>query len=89
MVKGEFRPLQQRGRRSLQPAGKPFEYWAAIPDQAKNQTRVGRYNLRDFSFQTVLAVPLLTFDSFSMWVDETEARLLVVYEGQLLQLPLY
>ena len=29
----------------------------------------------------------LTFDSFSMWVDDKEAKLLIVYEGQLLRLP--
>jgi hypothetical protein len=60
----------------------------AIPDREKNRTRVGRYNSRDFSFQTTLDVQQLTFDSFSMWVDEKDAKLLVVYEGHLLRLPL-
>jgi hypothetical protein len=87
-VTGEFAPLLQEGSRSLQPAGKPFEHWAAIPDREKNRTRVGRYNSRDFSFQATLDVQLLTFDSFSMRVDEKEAKLFVVYEGQLLRLPL-
>ncbi len=87
-VKGEFAPLLQEGHRSLQPAGKPFEYWAAIPDHEKNETRVGRYNSRDFSFQPALNLSQLTFDSFSMWADEKGAKLLVVYEGQLLRLPL-
>jgi hypothetical protein len=31
---------------------------------------------------------VLIFDSFSMWVDEKEAKLLVIYEWQLLQSPL-
>src|SRR5262245_3911687 len=84
-VAGEFAPLLQEGQRSLQPTGKPFEYWAAIPDREKNRTRVGRYNSRDFSFQTALDIQQLTFDSFSMWVDEKEVKLLVVYEGQLLR----
>jgi hypothetical protein len=87
-VAGEFAPLLQEGRRFLQPTGKPFEYWAAIPNREKNQTRVGRYNARDFSFQMALDVSQLTFDGFSMWVDEREAKLLVIYEGQLLRLPL-
>jgi hypothetical protein len=30
-VEGEFAPLLQEGRRSPQPAGKPFEYRVAIP----------------------------------------------------------
>jgi hypothetical protein len=88
-VTGEFAPLLQEGQRSLQPTGKPFEYWAAIPDREKNRTRVGRYNSRDFSFQTAFDLQQLTFDSFSMWVDEKEAKLLVVYEGQLLRAPLH
>src|SRR5262249_45539621 len=87
-VTGEFEPLLQEGRRSLQPAGRPFEYWAAIPDRENNRTRVGRYNSRDFSFQTALDIQQLTFDSFSMWVDEKEAKLFVVYQEQLLRLPL-
>jgi hypothetical protein len=87
-VSGEFAPLLQKGRRSLQHTGNPFEYWVAIPDREKNRTRVGRYNSRDFSFQTTLDVQQLTFDSFSMWVDEKDAKLLVVYEGHLLRLPL-
>ena len=87
-VTGEFAPLLQEARRSLQSTGKPIEYWAAIPDRENNRTRVGRYNPRDFSFQPAFDVQQLTFNSFSMWVDEKEAKLLVVYEGQLLRLPL-
>lgn len=87
-VRGLFDPLLQEGKRSLQPTGRADEFWAAVPNQQQNQTRVGRYSLRDFSFQTILVVPHLTFDSFQMWVDEAGARLYVVYEGQLLRLPL-
>ncbi|HYG79398.1 MAG TPA: HEAT repeat domain-containing protein, partial [Pyrinomonadaceae bacterium] len=57
---GVFEPLLQGGKRFLQPAGRPAEYWAAIPDRAKNETRVGRYNAKDFSFQ-----PLLVIHSYS------------------------
>lgn len=85
---GEFAPLLQEGRRSLQPTGKPFEYWAAIPDRENNRTRVGRYNSKDFSFHKELDAEHLTFDSFSMWVDEAEAKLFILYQGQLLRLPL-
>lgn len=89
LVSGVFTPLQLHGlKRSLQPTAKPDEYWAALPTRARNQTVVGRYNTRDFSFQPVLVVPQITFDSVEMWVDETEMRLYVVYEGQLLRMPL-
>jgi hypothetical protein len=87
LLSGVFAPLEEEGKRFLQPTAKPFEYWAAIPEHTINQTRVGRYNLKDFSFQTLLVVPHLTFDSMSMWVDETDSQLYVVYEGQLLRLP--
>lgn len=88
LVKGVFEPLLQEENRLLQPTGRPDEFWAAIADRQKNQTRVGRYSLRNFSFQTLLVVPHLTFDSTRMWVDEAGARLYIVYEGQLLRLPL-
>lgn len=87
MAKGVFEPLTQKGDRPLQPTGGPDEFWAAVPDREKNETRVGRYSLRDFSFRTALVVPHLAFGSTSSWVDETAGRLFVVYEGQLLRLP--
>ena len=64
------------------------EFWAAIPDREKNQTQVGRYNLKDFSFETLLVLPHISFDSMSMWVDEPGSKLYVVYESQLLRIPL-
>ncbi|HKR22202.1 MAG TPA: hypothetical protein VJS17_06380, partial [Pyrinomonadaceae bacterium] len=88
LVSGEFAPLRQDGKRFLQPAGVPGEYWAAIPDRDKNQTQVGRYNLKDFSFKPVLTVPQISFDSMSMWVDEKQGKLYLVYKDQLLRLPL-
>jgi hypothetical protein len=87
-ISGLFEPLLQEATRPLQPTGRPDEVWAAIPDRSKNETRVGRYSLRDFSFHALLTVPHLTFDSFRMWVDEAGAKLLVVYKGQLLRMPL-
>ena len=85
---GVFTPLLQEGKRFLQSTGKPDEFWAAIPDRVKNQTQVGRYNLKDFSFQPLLTVPHISFDSMAMWVDEAGAKLYLVYDGQLLLLPL-
>ena len=85
-VTGEFAPLHQEGKRFLQPTEQPGEYWAAIPDEPKNKTQVGRYSLKDFSFMPVLAVPQLSFDSMSMWVDEKQGKLYVVYRGQLIRL---
>ena len=88
LTSGVFDPLLQEGNRFLQPTGNPDEYWAALPDQEKNQTRVGRYNLKDFSFKPTLSLSHIVFDSMSMWVDETQAKLFLVYRGHLLRLPL-
>lgn len=87
-VSGEFAPLLQEGKRFLQPTTQPQEFWAAIPDETKNQTLVGRYNLKDFSFKQVMAVPQISFESVAMWVDEKRGKIYVVYKDQLLSLPL-
>jgi len=87
-VTGEFAPLRQEGRRFLQPSNNPHEFWAAIPDRDKNQTQVGRFSLKDFSFKPVMVIPQITFDSMSMWVDESRNKIYVVYREQLLSLPL-
>ena len=87
-ISGEFGPLREEGKRFLQSTGEPGQYWAAIPDETKNQTVVGRYNLKDFSFKPVLTVPHISFESTSMWVDEKQGKLYLVYKSQLLRLPL-
>jgi hypothetical protein len=88
LVTGEFTPLYQQGKRFLQATGKPNEFWAAVPDEAKNQTQVGHYNLKDFSFKQVMLIPHISFDSMSMWVDAGHAKIYLVYKDQLLRLPL-
>lgn len=87
-VTGEFRPLRRRGQRPLEPTDQPNEVWAAIPDDEKNQTQVGRYNLKDFTFKPVLTLPHINFDSMAMWVDAKQKKIYVVYNDQLLRLPL-
>ncbi len=94
LVKGEFRPLIQQTFRPLQPTGKPFEFWAAIYDRSKNRTEIGRYNAKNFSFKAVLIVPEISLSSMNIWVDEPEAKVYFIYqgnyslEGHLLSLPL-
>ena len=88
LVAGEFGPLQQSGRRFLQATEKPDEFWAAVSDEKKNQTQIGRYSVKDFSFKPVMTVPQLIFDSMSMWVDAEQKKVYVVYKSQLLRLPL-
>jgi hypothetical protein len=87
-VTGEFAPLREKGKRFLQPTAAPNEFWAAVPNRAKEQTQVGRYNVKDFTFKPLLLVPHIVFESLSMWVDEQADKLYVVYDGDLLRMPL-
>jgi hypothetical protein len=87
LISGEFQPLHQVDQRFLQRTGKPNEFWAAIPDEPAKQTRVGRYNLKDFTFKPTLTIPHISFNSMSMWVDEGSNKIYFVYRGQLLRLP--
>jgi hypothetical protein len=87
-IAGEFRPLDQQTFRPLQSTGKPNEFWAAMPDSEKNQTRVGIYETNTFGFTPVLTVPKIRFNSMSMWVDQPGGKLYFVYRGHLLALPL-
>lgn len=88
LVSGEFAPLQRKSIRPLQRTEKSDEFWVALSDNEKNKTRVGRYNMKDFSFKPVMEIPHLAFDSTNMWIDASAAKIYVVYKGQLLRLPL-
>lgn len=87
-VKGEVRPLAQQTFRPLQPAANADEFWAALPDGEKNETRIGIYNSKTLVFTSLLTVPEIKFDSMDMWADEKENKIYFVYEGHLLGLPL-
>jgi hypothetical protein len=83
---GEYRPLTHQTFRQLQPASKPNEFWAAMPDENKNETVVGVYNAAVFGFKPILRVPKIQFDSLDMWVDQ--GKVYFVYKGHLLAAPL-
>jgi HEAT repeat protein len=87
-VSGDFRPIANDGIRNLQPAGKPYEFWAAIFDSQKQATIVGRYDAKLFTFTPLIQLPELRFDSSGFWVDQTAGKLWLVYRGYLLRLPL-
>ena len=85
-AKGEVRPLAQQTFRPLQPKGNVGEFWAAIPDQAKNETQIGVYNQKTLVFKPLTKIPRITFNSMQMWVDA--GKVYFVYAGHLLALPL-
>lgn len=86
-VTGEFLPLLHEERRTLQKTSNADEFWAAIPDETKDQTRVGRYDAKNFTFTPLLTLPNILFVSVDMWVDEKHDRILLVYKDQLLSIP--
>ncbi len=87
-VKGEFRPVIQQTFRRLQKTSNPDEVWAAIPVESKKETQIGTLNEKTFVFTPVLTVPQISFDSMDMWVDEAANKVFIVYNGQLLSIPL-
>lgn len=86
LANGEFSPLEQQTFRPLQAGPGPNEFWATMPKE--NATQVGIYSTRTFSFKPVLTVPKIRFDSMDMWVDQARDKVLFVYNGHLLSLPL-
>ncbi len=89
-IKGEFDLLETgQEQRPLQPtAAQSHLLWAAIPNQKTNSTRFGVYDTLKFVFKPLLELPDINFKSTDTWVDEPEKTLYLVYEGQLLKLPL-
>ncbi|MCY7345114.1 MAG: hypothetical protein LH614_02755, partial [Pyrinomonadaceae bacterium] len=85
-AKGELRPLAQQSYRPLQPNGIADEFWAAVPDSAKDETQVGIYNAKTFTFKPLVKISQITFNSMQMWADA--GKIYFVYEGHLLALPL-
>jgi hypothetical protein len=88
-IKGEFKPLTQQTYRSLQPTGRPNEFWAAIDSEKDWSTEVGRYDIKRFVFTPVSRFPKISFDSMQMLVDEAAGKIYVAYNGHLLRLPLF
>jgi len=85
-ARGEIRPLVQQTLRALQPAAKPFEFWAAISNE--NETLVGIYNARTFTIKPLLKLPKIGFNSMDMWADEVGGKIYFIYEGHLLSAPI-
>ncbi|HMY70935.1 MAG TPA: hypothetical protein PLQ88_03815, partial [Blastocatellia bacterium] len=91
-VKGEFRPLQDQASRPLQhvesSAEKPNQFWAAIYDQQKKATIIGRYDARLFTFAPAIELPEIKVGSADIWADAAAGKVYVTYLGHLLRVPL-
>ncbi len=87
-VKGEFRPLVERGLRGPQPTEKSNEFWAAISNPGIKGTVIGRYDTKNFSFTPALELPEMRLTSSDIWVDSGAEKIWIVYQGQLLRAPM-
>jgi len=90
-VEGEFWPWGQVTYRPLQPTGQPNEVWAARPRYTEEEgtfTAFGRYDTKAFSFQVVLKLPTVRFNSMEMWVDQRQRVIYAVTNGDLLRIPM-
>lgn len=86
-VTGEFAPFEQITFRNLQKTSNVNEFWAAIPNAKSRDTKIGRYDAKTFKFTEVMKVPEIKLTSMDIWIDEKDAKLYFIYEGNLLGLP--
>jgi len=86
IVKGEFRPLEEKSYRSLQPTENQGEVWAAVYDEKTKTTQVGRYDTKIFSHKPILQLPDIALSSREILVDEKAGKVYFVYQGHLLAL---
>ena len=93
LIKGEFHPLMTQDFRTLQPTGKPYEFWATVYSRLKNETGFGIYNTQNFTFKPFMKLPEIVLSSTEIWVDEKAAKIYFIYgdsfgsETHLLSLP--
>ena len=87
-VTGELRLWFDDLLHPLQPTGRPDEVWAAIYDEQKKSTIIGRYNVGTFSFAPVIALPELKFSNMETWIDQAAGWIYVTFRGDLLRVPL-
>ena len=85
---GEIRPVMHQQTRYLQRSHIDNKFWAAIPDIEKDLTEVGLYDPKNLYFESVLSIPSIRFYSGDMYVDEKKEFLYIVYEFELLRIPL-
>ena len=87
-MQGVFWPWEQQTYRPLQSAGTNDLVWAARYMGADKATVVGLYDTRTFTFEKLMAIPDLRFNSMDMWVDQEEKQVYVAINGDLLRLSL-
>lgn len=85
---GQLQPWHDLDERPFQPTGTPDEVWAAIRDETRDATTVGRYDTRSFAFTPVALYPAIALTSMEVWVDQRGQCVYAATCGRLLRLPL-
>jgi len=85
-VKGDFRPLEEKSYRPLQPTENQGEFWAAVYDEKTKTTQIGRYDTKTFIHKPILQIPDIALGSKEILVDEKAGKAYFVYQGHLLAL---
>jgi hypothetical protein len=85
-VKGDFRPLEEKSYRPLQPTENQGEVWAAVYDEKTKMTQIGRYDTKTFGYKPILQIPDIALSSKEILVDEKMGKVYFVYQGHLLAL---
>ncbi|MDQ3749908.1 MAG: HEAT repeat domain-containing protein, partial [Acidobacteriota bacterium] len=86
IIKGDFRPLEAKSYRPLQPTEIQGEFWAAVYDEKTKTTQIGRYDTKTFSHKPILQIPDIALSSKEILVDEKAGKVYFLYQGHLLAL---
>lgn len=86
-VEGNFAPLPYELANPLQPAG-AGHIWAISADWDKEDSVIGRYDLKRFTFNPVRALPGVALQTNDIWVDERADKVYAVYRGDLVRFSL-
>ena len=86
-IRGNLEPLANWSGRPLQPTG-DGRYWLAAYDDDTHITRIGRYDFVDLAFQEVVTIPDIFMDNDRFYVNQAAGSLLLIANGDLLELPL-
>lgn len=85
---GVFWPLENLNYRPLQASAAEGHSWAAKYDKELDATVIGLYDTASCCFEPVMHVPGLNFDSMDLWVNEEQAKVYLVINGDLIRFAL-
>jgi hypothetical protein len=86
-VEGNFTSLPNELTNPLQAAG-PGRVWSVSTEWEKEESTIGTFDLKGFSFTPVRDLTGLALRTNDIWVDEHEGKVYAVYRGDLVRFSL-